>query len=235
MNLPRWLVNRWQNQYLIDLMECKAQDDEVTDQYIRTILLIERSKISIKPYLAIFKLGWDVINGKYRKPAKKIHSGPDQTPGPSPGAFSQPIAQFSGSGFTPIGPVLTRAPAATFDDAGIRAGEVTAYRCWKLRGDGLLHSVIYNFVWKPGEISEGNPETEEGGIYAYKSVLLLHNYGSIEQGTVTGTVDLWGNVYEHERGYRASKAAIRSIDDSPHYDAKALRKLYGLNRRRKKK
>ena len=51
---------------------------------------------------------------------------------------------------------------------------------------------------------------------------------------VTGTVDLWGDVYEHVRGYRASKATIASIDDSPNYDAAVLRKLYGLNKKRKK-
>ena len=59
-------------------------------------------------------------------------------------------------------------------------------------------------------------------------------YAGTPDGYVTGTVDLWGDVFEHERGYRASKAAVRSIDDSPHYDAKALRKLYGLNKRKKK-
>ena len=99
-----------------------------------------------------------------------------------------------------------------------------------------MSSVVYSdFVWKPGEIAEGNPAEVDAGIYAYKSVLLLHNYGSIENGTITGTVDLWGEVYEHARGYRAQFAAIASIDDSPYYDAKALRKLYGLNKKRKKK
>ena len=46
---------------------------------------------------------------------------------------------------------------------------------------------------------------------------------------VTGTVDLWGEAYEHERGYRASRAKITSIDGSPSYDAPALRRLYGLD------
>ena len=78
----------------------------------------------------------------------------------------------------------------------------------------------------------GNPSEPYAGIYAYKSVLMLHNYGSPEKGSVTGTVDLWGEVYEHEHGYRAQFAAIASIDDSPYYDAKALRKLYKLKKKR---
>ena len=241
MNLPRWLVNRWQDQYLIELLNCKAQDDEVVMRKINKILLIMRFKVAIKPYLAIFKLGWEFINGKYWKSAKKIHSGSDQTSGSSPGAVSQPIPQFTGYGGGFSGPAFSGASSVsasveTFDDAGIRAGEVTAYRCWKLAEDGFLHSVVYDdFVWKPNETAEGNPVIQGAGIYAYKSVLLLHNYGSVEKGTVTGTVDLWGDVYEHEHGYRAQYAQVSSIDESPYYDAPALRKLYGLNKRRKKK
>ena len=117
---------------------------------------------------------------------------------------------------------------------------MTAYRCWKVGADGFLRSVIYDsYVWKPGEIAEGDPGGgKHSGIYAYKSVLLLHNYGSPEQGTVTGTVEMWGEVYEHEHGYRAQYACIASIDDSPYYDAPALRKLYDLSkpkRQRKRK
>jgi hypothetical protein len=105
-----------------------------------------------------------------------------------------------------------------------------------LHPDGFLHSCVYSdFVWKPGEIMVGDPSQNDAGIYAFKSVLLLHNYGSVEKGTVTGTVDLWGEVYEHANGYRAQYAAISSIDDSPYYDAKAIRKTYGLTKRRKKK
>ena len=52
---------------------------------------------------------------------------------------------------------------------------------------------------------------------------------------VSGKVYLWGEVVEHERGYRASKAAVASIDSSPNYNATVLRKRYGLTRARKKK
>jgi hypothetical protein len=96
----------------------------------------------------------------------------------------------------------------------------------------LLYSAYQDHVcWKPGEIMEGDPSVYGEGIHAFKDLLGMGHYGNLylEEGTiVSGTVELWGEVYEHERGYRASKAAIASIDDSPFYDAAALRKLYGL-------
>lgn len=93
------------------------------------------------------------------------------------------------------------------------------------------------FKWEPGSIAEGNP-SEGDGIHAFKSVISMAQYGShgiTGDVIVTGRVELWGDVYEHERGYRASKAQIAAIDDSPDYDAVTLRKLYGLGRKSRKK
>ena len=224
--------------------------EEFTDRQVSRVLLEIRTRRALAPYLAIFKLAWEITCGKYRRAFKEVHGGSDAAPGTSPGTGAVPVAQFAGyaGGFT-AGPGLTigagqagsspsvvQAHIPYFQDAGIKAGEITAYRCWKLGGDGLLHSVIIeDFVWEPGKIVEGNPSDMSEGIYAFKSVLMLHEYGSPEKGTVTGTVDMWGDVYEHERGYRAQYAAISSIDESPYYDARGLRKLYGLNRRKKKK
>ena len=42
-------------------------------------------------------------------------------------------------------------------------------------------------------------------------------------------------MVEHERGYRAQFARIVVIDDSPHYDAAALRKLYKIAPRKGKR
>ena len=91
--------------------------------------------------------------------------------------------------------------------------------------------------------AEGDPSQPNQGVHGFKyrydacSYLsgfeTLDSFG-VEAAVISGTVELWGNVYEHTRGYRASKARIASIDDSPNYDAAALRKKYGLNRRRKR-
>ncbi len=222
--------------------------DGAVDREIRRTLFALRSKRAIEPYLLIFRLAWEVIRGQYWRAVKKVHSGSNQAPSPGTGAsgIPAPVAQFTGygGGFAnpPPGtiPSITLSGYGPFADAGVKAGEVTAYRNWRLAEDGFLHSVYQeNFVWKPGDVVEGNPADGFAGIYAFKSVLLMATYGAnLSFSTsiiVTGTVDLWGEVYEHERGYRASHAAIASIDDSPDYDAAALRKLYGLNKKRERK
>ena len=241
----RWTDKQWDQNFLSELMKMKGADDSIVDRQVWRVLLRMRTRVAIEPYLKLFKLAWELINGKYWRSAKKIHSGPDQAPsaGTGAGSFTVPVSQFTSypGGFTGstaaagAGFSVGTAPVP-FGDAGIKAGEVTAYRCWKLGDDGMLHSVVYNdFVWRPGEIAEGKPEDGNAGIYAYKSVLDLHNYGTPDKISVTGTVDLWGEVYEHQHGYRAQYAAIASIDDSPHYDAAALRKRYKLTRKRQKK
>jgi len=248
LNLPTWILRRQSEHFLQALIETKAQVDDVTERRVRSVLREMRWQRAIAPYLYIFKLAWESIYGGYRSAFAKDDSDSNSTSGGSPGAGGQPVAQFTGyaAGVAQFSVPTTFSsgvsqpadnPPKFFEDAGIVAGEVIAYRCWRLC-DGLLHSVYRNdFCWKPGGIVEGDAANGDG-VHAFKSVILLGKYGGLysEDGTiVTGTVELWGDVFEHERGYRASKAAIRTIDDSPDYDAKALRKLYGLNKRKPRK
>ena len=216
----------------------------MTDRRVKWILFTERWRRATEPYIRIFKLAGEFARGRYWQPFKKVRSDPDPASGGGSGAAGQPVAQFTfNTGFAGTGQPATSSggitqppgfPPPVFEDAGIRAGEVVAYRNWILK-DGILHSVFQRtFRWMPGEIVEGDAAGGDG-IHAFKSVLLMAEYGAQTGGdiVVTGTVELWGEVYEHERGYRASKAAIKTIDNSHEYDAKALRRLYGLNRRRK--
>jgi hypothetical protein len=245
--LAQWILKRQDEKFLRALIDTRAQVDEVTDRQVRVTLLQGRIRHSVEPYLRVFKLGWEIVRGRYWKSSSKVHGGADPVPGGSAGAGGQSVAQ-SGHPF-PVNPLTGAAgfpspgvavnfpplPSSFFADAGIVAGEVVAYRCWRLGSDGLLYSVFKkDFCWKPGEIAEGDA-ARGTGIHAFKSLILMCQFASgHSEGYVTGTVYLWGDVYEHERGYRASKAAIRSIDDSSDYDAKTLRKLYGLNKRKKK-
>jgi hypothetical protein len=254
--LPRWVWQKQDARFLSALLQTKGADDAVLHPYIQRVLFIERWKRAIEPYLRIFRLAKEVTFGRYWKPATQVYGGTNQTSGgggtgsyatvsiksgaitsitlSNPGSFTSTTLSNPGS--------FTCAAPPTFEDAGIRAGEVTAYRCWELR-DGLLWSMYRDqFCWKPGEIVEGEPSVYGEGIHAFKDRLAVGAYGyspSQSSVVVSGTVELWGEVYEHERGYRASKAAIASIDDSPYYDAKVLRKTYGLIKRsrikRKKK
>lgn len=258
--LAQWILKKQDERFLQALIETKAQVDETSDAQVRRVLLGMRAKRAFAPYVAaikrfgyIFKLAKEIINGRYRKSGSTVHGSTNATSGGSPGATGQPVAQFSGYGGGFSAPVAATGPSpggvaglpqpgmassSTFEDAGIKAGEVTAYRCWRMRGDGLLTSCFMSdVVWVPGLTMEGKPEEAGEGVHAFKSRIWALKYGvgySGESGVVTGTVELWGEVYEHERGYRASYAVIKSIDDSGDYDAKSLRKLYGLNKRRKK-
>ncbi len=159
--------------------------------------------------------------------------GTFQGPSSGGGAFQGPSGAGSSTiTFTPaifnIGPYASESP---IEEAGIKAGEIVGYRCWCLV-NGLLRSCYQtHVVWEPGKIMEGDPSLRNEGIHAFKDRLSMGAYGCVIDeacSIVSGTVYLWGEVVEHERGYRASKAALASIDDSPHYDAKALRKMYGL-------
>jgi hypothetical protein len=123
---------------------------------------------------------------------------------------------------------------------GMVAGEIVGYRCWKLEG-GLLRSVYQSDVWRPGEVLAGRElgDWDQRGIHAWKdagskqyhdyiraylnaesdpwSRLMFFGSGPQERGDprpamVTGTVFLWGDVVEHERGWRAEYARVRSLD-----------------------
>lgn len=118
----------------------------------------------------------------------------------------------------------------------IIAGEIIGYRCWRIE-NGLLRSVYQSDIWSPNAILEGREldDWNERGIHAWKSSSSkeYHNYVraylNSEQDTysrilyggapketkpamLTGTVFLWGDVVEHERGYRAEYARVRSLD-----------------------
>lgn len=70
-----------------------------------------------------------------------------------------------------------------------------------------------NAVWAPGEPMEGKTKStsEHNGVYAYKTAKdFLTNHA--EALHVYGRVALWGDIIEHELGYRAQFAKIISLD-----------------------
>lgn len=205
-------------------------------------------------------------DGRYRETSSQVHGGADQASSGGTGGAGPNYAALQATtsaaffaarvhiGIIPLPagwPTVTGTVSqslsmgyafdesvAVVEDAGIKAGEIVGYRCWRLV-DGFLYSCYQEQVlWEPGKIVEGDTSSGEG-VHAFKDRLAMGAYGHRYSGNgtdiVSGTVHLWGDVVEHERGYRASKAAIASIDDSPHYDARALRRKYGLVKKRGKK
>jgi len=180
--------------------------------------------------------------GRHRQAPAASHGNPVAPPfaQQSPGVpLTAPGFSFPPTGVTTTAPPPEQEPIT---HAGIRAGEIVAYRGWMLHPNGNLRSVHRDDEWEPGIPMQGNPDEPYAGVHAYKSILGIAEYGlssriySIDSvdPMVTGTVELWGTVIEHERGYRAEYAAISSIHDSPDYDADELRKRYGLDKPKRK-
>lgn len=116
-------------------------------------------------------------------------------------------------------------------------GEIMGWRSWRVTPDGVLVSEVMQNIWLPGEPMEGRIAHEQGraqsgGIHAYnevnyKTALLLSGLDS----HAYGSVQLYGDVIEHEKGYRASHARIKTIEsvypDNPELLAKIKKRYEG--------
>jgi len=127
---------------------------------------------------------------------------------------------------TPIAPtgvtiVTGRCPSPiAFEDAGIRAGEIVAYRAWQVV-EGHLHSMLMSaYRWTPRAVEriEIPPsEVSPTGFYSFKELeKAFKEYGGgacsmYVGGVAFGEVLLWGTVIEHERGYRAQCCKINKL------------------------
>ena len=93
--------------------------------------------------------------------------------------------------------------AARLKHEGIRAGEIIAYRAWRVivpglfRSGGRLHSVhMRDYVWHPDEPASGDVRTH--GIYSFREVTRSEEqYGyhaSMEGPLVFGKIKIWGGA-----------------------------------------
>jgi hypothetical protein len=105
---------------------------------------------------------------------------------------------------------------ASLGESRIRAGEIIGWRVWLL-SDGLLHSVFMPHIWRPGVFERATCKQagpNNLGYHAFKDrleaerQLCMPGYEAI---AVIGSVDMWGEVIEHEYGWRSEYAAVRSI------------------------
>lgn len=103
--------------------------------------------------------------------------------------------------------------AAPLKTTGIRLGEIIAHRGWVVGPAGFLHSMSAGVVWAPGEPMEGKTKStqEHCGVYAFKTAKdFLTQVGDALD--IYGRVALWGDIIEHEIGYRAQFAKIIGLD-----------------------
>jgi hypothetical protein len=145
----------------------------------------------------------------------------------------------------------TKPPAVPY--AGIRTGEIIGHRAWWVM-DGALSSLAHRRIWQVDETVCGNLEEPVGGmfdriwggVYAFFTQEQIHEEMSenkhaenfpwvgglrfepvIIQGLAIGTVKMWGEVIEHETGWRSQFAKLHSIDEvHGSVDIDALRAHY---------
>lgn len=113
-------------------------------------------------------------------------------------------------------------------------GELTAFRVWRVTDKPELKSSYQQTLWPVAQIMKAHilpAENVQSGLYGWKSVFELVEYSRNIQASARGNWDhernqphevpvlcigrvhLWGEVIEHERGYRAEFARIISLDD----------------------
>lgn len=95
-------------------------------------------------------------------------------------------------------------------------GETLAWRVWKVGSVPFLTSTYKtDFIWTPGtvEVAEGVNDHNQFGFHAWNNVKAAHFYcAEVNDVCVVGQVKLWGTVIHHEKGYRAERAKIVSLD-----------------------
>lgn len=96
------------------------------------------------------------------------------------------------------------------EDTGLEVGEIIAWRAWKVSCD-RLYSAAHDYEWTPGECEEAHKigVMIGDGIHAWKNRKQAFDYAF--SGMVVGEVDLWGQIYEFERGWHAEFARVRRI------------------------
>lgn len=131
----------------------------------------------------------------------------------------------------------TEAPPASPPDPlerdGIKVGEIIGWRIWRVN-HGYLMSFGMDEVWPPDEPMTGTPgDHDYCGVWAFKTKrMALKKMVSNGNNHAYGSVAMWGEVVEHELGYRAEFAKVISINDLvqdipivPSFSTMFLRKL----------
>lgn len=95
----------------------------------------------------------------------------------------------------------------------IKLGEIIAFRGWNITEGGFLKSMSANVIWGPGEVMEGKTKSmeEHCGVYAFKTAKDFLSQLADDMD-IYGRVALWGDIIEHENGYRAQYAKIIGLD-----------------------
>lgn len=129
-------------------------------------------------------------------------------------------------------------PEISIESTGIEVGEIIAWRAWRIK-DGVLISLVMDTSWLPNETMEGSikgigEHYVLRGIYSFKKASNAWENIDPDVPCVVGQVALWGEIVEHEDGYRAENARVHSLDfirpETPENETllSKLQQRYGL-------
>src|SRR6266699_5941297 len=122
---------------------------------------------------------------------------------------------------------------------GLRVGEIIAYRAWQVinppwfrDGNDRLHSVFMrDYVWHPDEPASGDVRTHR--IYSFRNMIRSmaeYGYDPCADGPLLfGKVKIWGEVVEHQVGYRSQFGKIVSLDYGDLELLEKFRRIYRVN------
>jgi len=175
-------------------------------------------------------------DGRNRRPSAPTHRrSPDRTnPTIDPGPPDTSLTYLAWASWAPKVPEPSKIPYA-----GVRAGEIIGYRLWHVHEGNLLGSIAHYFIWEPGQVIEGDVDKAVcfepfhfiyGGVYCYFTpeqleevlrefvIIRFRRISNIYDperdiiGVAAGSIKCWGEVIEHEKGYRAQYAKVNSIN-----------------------
>lgn len=114
------------------------------------------------------------------------------------------------------------------------AGVIRAFRAWKLEG-GKLRSTYRSTSWPPGSATNTHaaikPEQRSVGVHAVKELRDVHLVSSVDlqkKDAVVGEVLLWGDVAEHDNGFRAEHCYPFRLWTNDFLATSTLRDAYGV-------
>ena len=113
-----------------------------------------------------------------------------------------------------LSPSIPQPPTA-IEHTDPRLIDLVGWRVWRVVY-GYLQSVTAGTIWLPGEVMVGVVgDHDNRGVHAFKSRADAVQIIVTSRGPdlAYGSIRLWGDVVEHENGYRAERGRLLSIED----------------------